>query len=153
MVYGRSSTFDLAGKLTGDTTTTVRSDATYVTSSTYGHTTGSGEYLLGAVGSMSSSNYRGGAWQNSSTTTNTYQWWSGALQGTIVYSQGSSTFTTELRMVPICETRGPSHTTRPPHVALVLHFTQACHANRARPRPAGAWRGGPSPPSPRAPDR
>lgn len=70
VVYGRSSIFDVAGKLVYDSTTTVKSDGTYTTSSGYGYTSSSGEYLLGAVGSVSSSNSKNGVYQNSSSTTN-----------------------------------------------------------------------------------
>lgn len=96
-VFSRSAVYDAAGKLTYDTTSAARSGATDVTSSSYAYTTGAGEYLLGAVGSVSATTYRNGSWHSSSTTTNTYEWWNGAMQGTIVYAQsGSSTFTTTL---------------------------------------------------------
>jgi hypothetical protein len=67
VVYGRSASYDLAGKLLSDSSTTIRSGATYVTSTSYGYTDlSSGEYLLGVMGSTTSNTSRNGAWQYTS---------------------------------------------------------------------------------------
>lgn len=93
VVYSRSAAYDAAGKVTLENTSAAKPDGTWSAVTTYAYSA-SGQYLLGAVASQSSANSKNGSYQNSSTTTNTYQWWDAAQQGTIAFSQGGTTHTT-----------------------------------------------------------
>jgi len=99
VIFSRTANYALNGFLLSDSATTKKyesngSTSLYTTSSSYSATSSSGQYLLGAVGSVTSSLSKGGSYQNSSSTTNTYQWWDGAVQGTIVYSPDTGSSTT-----------------------------------------------------------
>ena len=97
VVYSRSASYALNGQLTSDNSSTLKfesngySTATYRTSTSYTYTAvDTGEYLLGAVGSVDTSNYKNGSYQNASNTTNTYIWYDSAVQGTIAYKPNTS---------------------------------------------------------------
>ena len=99
MIYSRSASYAANGFLSSDSATTKKYDSNYTTNlyrsdSTYAATSSTGEYLLGAVGSVSVSNYKNGAYQSASSTTNSYVWWDAALQGSIAYKPNTSQTTT-----------------------------------------------------------
>src|SRR6185369_14632980 len=99
----RIATYGGNGQLLTDNTTTVRAEtsltcATYVSNSTYSYTDSvSGQYLNGAVGTISSANYREGTYQSTALVTNSYVWRDNPLQNVITNRpDGSTTYTTTL---------------------------------------------------------
>ena len=97
-VYSRTAIYDLNGQLSSDSVSTTKNDGNiYKTDTTYSYADVAGLYQLGSVYSVSASNYKNATYQNASSTVNAYQWWDGAVQGTITNKPdtGSSTaFTT-----------------------------------------------------------
>jgi YD repeat-containing protein len=88
VVFSRTASYDLAGKLTVDISNTRRGSDTYraYTSNNYN--------MLGAVDYSSTTNSKNNTYLNETTSTTTYQWWDGAVQGTIAYTQSSGTTNT-----------------------------------------------------------
>ncbi len=94
VVYSRTASYAANGALTSDSTSTLRYDnATYQTSSTYSYY-GNGEYLLGAIGSVTTANSKNGSYQNSSSTVNSYVWWDSAVQSAITQQPNTGSSTT-----------------------------------------------------------
>lgn len=93
VVYSRYANYDAAGKVTLDYGSTVKSDGTYTSYNWYSYTSSTGEYLLGAVASMSTSTSKNGGSYSYPTTTNAYQWWDSAVQSTISISGPGGTTT------------------------------------------------------------
>jgi YD repeat-containing protein len=95
-VYSRTTTYAANGAQLSDDASTLRGDGNlYRANSSFTFTaSGTGEYLLGAVGTVTTANYKNGSYQNSSSTVNTYQWWDSAAQGTIAYKPNTSNSTT-----------------------------------------------------------
>ncbi|MCJ2186968.1 GH-E family nuclease [Novosphingobium beihaiensis] len=88
--YSQSSTYDLAGRLTHQSTSTLKTDGdTYTTSTTNNYGSGSTS-ALGAVVSSSTASYVNGGSYKGSSTTNSYQWWDGAVQSQIAYDSDTS---------------------------------------------------------------
>ncbi|ARR56358.1 hypothetical protein HY78_24325 [Rhizorhabdus wittichii DC-6] len=95
-VYSKTATYAANGALLTEYTTTKRYDnVTYGASSTYTYNlSGTGEYLLGAVGTVTTYNYKNSSYQNASSTVNAYQWWDSAVQSAITYKPDTSKSTT-----------------------------------------------------------
>ncbi|MEN2790519.1 LysM peptidoglycan-binding domain-containing protein [Sphingomonas oligophenolica] len=99
VTYSRTASYAYNGFLQSDTTTTLKYEQNYTTNSymsynSYSQTSSTGEYLMGAVGSVSTTNYKNGSYQNSSSTTNSYVWWGSAQQSAIAYKPNTSQSTT-----------------------------------------------------------
>jgi hypothetical protein len=97
-VYSRTAVYDLNGQLSSDSVSSTKNDSNiYKTDTTYSYADAAGLYQLGSVYSVSASNSKNAVYQNASSTVNAYQWWDGAVQGTITYkpdTSGSTSFTT-----------------------------------------------------------
>lgn len=95
-VFSKTATYAANGAILTEYTSTKRYDNnTYGTNSSYTYTlSGTGEYLLGAVGSITTSNTKNNSYQNSSSTVNGYQWFDSAVQSSITYKPDTSKSTT-----------------------------------------------------------
>ncbi|MEH3101101.1 putative toxin [Sphingomonas adhaesiva] len=96
IVFSRSATYAANGALLSETTNTTRNDgATYRTESSYSyHQASDGSYLLGAIGSVTTNNFKNNGYQSSTSTINSYEWWDGAVQRAISYRPNTSSSTT-----------------------------------------------------------
>ncbi|SFG52018.1 YD repeat-containing protein [Novosphingobium sp. CF614] len=107
VVYERSNTYNTKSQVTSDIVTSVRSDGTWVSNSTYYYnasetSSGSGEwtgvtsggtYMGGVVTKVATSVTKNGAAQTGNTTTYSYRWWDNALQSKTNYVSGSTSNT------------------------------------------------------------
>lgn len=91
VVFSRSATFNNKGQVTYDSVVTRKTDGKlYTTNTTYNYGFGTG-YALGSVlSTTASSRVDNGSWTYSSTT-NTYDWYDGAVQVQISYDSDTST--------------------------------------------------------------
>lgn len=99
VTYSRSASYAYNGFLLSDSTTTKRYESNYTTNlyttyNSYSQTSSTGEYLLGAVGAVTATNYKNSSYQNASSTTTSYVWFGSALQGSIAYKPNTSQSTT-----------------------------------------------------------
>nr|WP_246623864.1 hypothetical protein [Sphingomonas colocasiae] len=96
-VYNRSSTYNMIGQLTYESSSTLKTDGkTYGSTSSYSYSN-SGGYLLGAVYQVSGTSSVSGTSTKSTLTTNSYEWYDGAVQSSISYKPdtgASTTYTT-----------------------------------------------------------
>ncbi|WP_135212625.1 HNH endonuclease [Vitreimonas flagellata] len=93
VLYSRVATYNAKSQITTDTTNTKRGNVVYKGVSTYDYGTGL-NYALGAALSITTANYENNSFKNNSLTTNTYQWWDGAVQNTIQFKPNTSQSTT-----------------------------------------------------------
>ncbi len=94
IIFSRSASYNDKSQLISDNTSNLKTDGkTYTTTTSY--TYGSGTtYMLGAVVSQNSTNKINGGSVTYSSTTNSYIWYDGALQGSISYKPNTSQSTT-----------------------------------------------------------
>jgi YD repeat-containing protein len=91
--YDRNVTYNGKGQVYYDTVINKQGADTITTNTSSDFGAGSA-YALGAVVYSSSSNYKNGAYQNASSTTNSYTWYDGAMQSQISYKPNTSQSTT-----------------------------------------------------------
>ena len=77
-VFDSAKTYNAKGQLINDTSITQRSDGTFKTITYFNYGAGS-SYALGAALTVNTSHYKNNVYENSSRTTNTYSWLSGAV--------------------------------------------------------------------------
>lgn len=95
VAYSRSVTYNASNQVTTDTTNTKRGSTVYGAVTTYTYGVGTA-YALGSPLTVSTANYQNSSYQNTSTTTNTYEYWDGAVLKLSSYkpiSTGSTTNT------------------------------------------------------------
>ncbi|KPL66749.1 hypothetical protein SZ64_00705 [Erythrobacter sp. SG61-1L] len=95
VVYNTTTTYNTQnGRVDATFASTLKSDGkTYTQSVTNNYGAGT-SYALGTVISFISTNNVTGQSAKTSTTTNTFEWWDGAVQKTIHYVEGSNDWTT-----------------------------------------------------------
>jgi len=91
VAFSRSAVYNAKGQLASEVTNTRRGSDTYLSSSTYSYGTGTG-YALGSALSVSSLNAKNGNYGSvpNTLTTNTYDWYDGAVQATITHKPNTS---------------------------------------------------------------
>lgn len=104
LAYSRSATYNSKSQVTDDVVTSVRTDGTWVSTSTYSYNasetaTNSGEwkgvasggsYMGGVVTRVETSVTKNNVAQAGNTTTYSYKWWDNALQSKTNYVSGST---------------------------------------------------------------
>lgn len=94
VVFSRSVTYNDKSQISYDYVSTKKYDnKTYTSSNSYDYGYGTG-YALGSVLSVYSYSTVTGQSGSSSSTTNSYQWWDGAVQSSIAYKPNTSQSTT-----------------------------------------------------------
>ncbi|MEA3064796.1 MAG: hypothetical protein QOJ27_1242, partial [Sphingomonadales bacterium] len=91
--YDRTVTLNGKGQVTSETVINKQGADTIKTVSSHDLGSGAG-YALGAIVSTYTSTYKNNVYQNASTTTNSYAWYDGAVQSSIVYKPNTSQSTT-----------------------------------------------------------
>ncbi len=98
-VYIRDAVYDSKSEVTSDVVTSVRSDGTYVSSTSYdygaavvsgGVTTYTGTYQGGDVAHSHTTTTKGGTAQPTTDTVNTYVWWDSAQQNVTTFNPDTS---------------------------------------------------------------
>jgi YD repeat-containing protein len=101
-VYRRQTTYDAKSHVTQDVATSLISGETWVNTSSYfynasetstGEWTGvasGGSYMGGVVTRIATTVTKNGSTQTGNTSTNSYKWWSGAVQSKMNYVSGST---------------------------------------------------------------
>jgi YD repeat-containing protein len=93
LAYSRAAAYNAKSQVTNDVVTSVRTDGTWVSGTTYyfdSNGNGSGTYMGGVVTKAVTSVTKNGAGQTGNSTTNTFEWWDNALQKTTNYVSGST---------------------------------------------------------------
>ena len=92
--YDRAVTYNAKGQVTSETSATLQGTDTWT--STVTNTYGSGTtYALGSALTVATSDSKNGSFQYSTTTTNAFAWWDGAVQSSMTYAKTSQpTYTT-----------------------------------------------------------
>jgi YD repeat-containing protein len=93
LAYSRAAAYNAKSQVTNDVVTSVRTDGTWVSGTTYyfdSNGNGSGAYMGGVVTKAVTSVTKNGVGQTGNSTTNTFEWWDNALQKTTNYVSGST---------------------------------------------------------------
>ncbi|WP_109807729.1 RHS repeat protein [Sphingosinithalassobacter portus] len=96
--YSRALTYNSVGRIATENTATRRGADTYLADSTYNYgTSGTTSYALGSAASVTTKNYKnsrttsGDSAAPDTKTTNTYEWWDGAVQNKVEYDSDTGT--------------------------------------------------------------
>ena len=93
--YDLSRTYNAKSQVTSETATTLRDYKTYKTYTSYNYGYGS-DYALGAAVSVFTRNYKANSsysTESTATTTNSYDWYNGAVQKDTTYKLSTSSYT------------------------------------------------------------
>ncbi|WP_294047648.1 hypothetical protein [Sphingomonas sp.] len=93
VAFDRQVVYDAAGRVSTETDVTRQGSDTFTSTVTNNYGSGT-SYALGAVVSSSSTNLKNGSYQPGTSTTTAYDWYDGAVQRTVSYYNGSTTYTT-----------------------------------------------------------
>ena len=85
-VHSRSATYNKIGQVTWESDSAVKYDGkTYTVTSSYSYVNAGSQYLLGSVYQVTGTSAVTGAATKGTLTTNTYQWFNGAMQSLSQY--------------------------------------------------------------------
>ncbi|WP_371397596.1 polymorphic toxin-type HINT domain-containing protein [Fretibacter rubidus] len=91
VAFDSQKTYNNKSQITNDTTITKRTDGTYKTVNTYGYgVSGTASYALGAATTITSANYKNNSYQVTSSTTNSYAYYNGAVQSSTSYDANTA---------------------------------------------------------------
>lgn len=88
--YERQSTYNNKSELTQDIITEVRTDGTWVSTTSYGYNDASGVYKGGVVVSQTTTTTKNGVSQPTSSLANTFYWWAGAVTNVATFTPDTS---------------------------------------------------------------
>lgn len=94
LVFHRTSTWNAKGQISTDTTITKRGSDTFQATATYGYGSGA-NYALGSPLTITTQNWTNGSSQATSETTNSYDWYEGAVTASVLYKLDVSQGTTQ----------------------------------------------------------
>ncbi len=94
IAYSRTVAYNSKGQVASETTNTRQGTDTWTSVVTSDYGSGSG-YALGAAVVTTTSDSKNGYWQHSTTTTNSFAWWDGAVQSQVSFAKTDQpTYTT-----------------------------------------------------------